>query len=70
MTQTYTSTTADLNEAELYHHLVAHPDGTCVACGQPEPCRQRLMISRKLAQTGHLPRRQPGVVGGKVFRFS
>jgi hypothetical protein len=67
MTRIYTSAAVDHEEAELYRHLVAGPGGACAACGQPEPCRQRLLVANRLAVSGRLPRRQPGVVGAGVF---
>jgi hypothetical protein len=43
--------------------------GRCLAGGEPESCSRRLTPSRVLAISGHLPRRQPGIVGQQVFRF-
>jgi hypothetical protein len=63
----YRSVVLDSDEAELYRHLVAEPSGRCAACGGYEPCRVRLGIGRELARSGRLPRRQPGVVGARVF---
>ncbi len=63
----YTSTALDYDETELRRHLLATPGGRCTACGEYEPCRQRLELSWQLALLGRLPRRQPGVLGALVF---
>ena len=63
----YTSTATNYDETELQRHLRSTPSGRCLACGEPEPCRQRLEIGWQLAVLGRLPRRQPGILGALIF---
>jgi len=64
---TYLSHALDYDEVELQRHLISATSGRCATCGEPEPCRRRLELSGQLAVLGRLPRRQPGVVGARVF---
>jgi len=61
---TYLGTAAreqlDQAQAELERHLVAGPDGRCLACREIEPCAERARTSAVFARYERLPRRQPG----------
>jgi hypothetical protein len=50
-------------QAELERHLAVRPDGSCLTCGQVEPCRGRQAAASRFARYGRLPQRRPGLAG-------
>ena len=55
----------DQAQAVIDWHLV-----TCAVCGTNKLCGERREAERIFQGYGRLPRRQPGVVGTKVFNIS